>query len=70
VPVIFDPDRVAYLETAGWRAYYDHHWPDLLRLMLSLNRGRIPAWPTIHHAQPSSRSISPPDFPRSPMWTT
>jgi hypothetical protein len=37
----FDPDRVAYLETAGWRAYYDHRWAELLRLMLSLNRDQF-----------------------------
>ncbi len=34
--VTFDPDRVAYFEAAGWRAYYDRNWPKLLRLIVSL----------------------------------
>ncbi len=29
-------DRVAYYEAAGWRAYYDHAWLRLLRLIVSL----------------------------------
>jgi hypothetical protein len=33
----FDPDRVAYFETEGWRAYYDRRKPALLRLILSLS---------------------------------
>jgi hypothetical protein len=32
----FSPDRVAYCEVAGWRAYYDHNWPRLLRLVVEL----------------------------------
>ena len=31
-----NPDRIAYFETAGWRAYYDHHWLRLLRLLVLL----------------------------------
>lgn len=31
-----DPDRVAYFEAAGWRAYYDRAWARLLRLTLAL----------------------------------
>lgn len=31
-----NPDRVAYFEAAGWRAYYDHNWLKLLRLIISL----------------------------------
>ena|SRR5436189_3840015 len=32
----FDPDRLAYLEVAGLRAYYDHEWLLMLRLVLQL----------------------------------
>ncbi|MBI4219034.1 MAG: hypothetical protein HY682_02745 [Chloroflexi bacterium] len=41
---IFDPDQVAYLEAAGWRAYYDQKWLRLLRLIERLGRKqfRIP----------------------------
>jgi hypothetical protein len=34
----FDPNRVAYFETEGWRAYYDRAWPRLLRLIVSLSQ--------------------------------
>lgn len=32
----FDPDRVAYLEAEGWRAYYDRRWGRVLRLLVTL----------------------------------
>ncbi len=32
----FNPDQVAYYEVAGWKAYYDHDWWKLLRLIVSL----------------------------------
>lgn len=32
----FNPDRVAYFEAAGWRAYYDRNWLKLLRLIVVL----------------------------------
>ncbi len=32
----FDPDRLAYLEVAGLRAYYDHKWMLMLRLVVQL----------------------------------
>jgi hypothetical protein len=32
----FNPDRVAYFEATGWRAYYDRKWLTLLRLIVSL----------------------------------
>jgi hypothetical protein len=32
----FNPDRVAYFEAAGWRAYYDRKWLRLLRLIVGL----------------------------------
>jgi hypothetical protein len=40
----FNPDRVAYFEAAGWRAYYDRAWLKLLRLIVGLcqEQFRIP----------------------------
>lgn len=40
----FSPDRVAYLEANGWRAYYDRAWFRLLRLIVQLSHEqfRIP----------------------------
>ncbi len=40
----FDPDRVAFYETAGWRAYYDRAWLKLLWLIVALSQEqfRIP----------------------------
>lgn len=32
----FSPERVAFCEVAGWRAYYDHNWFKLLRLVVAL----------------------------------
>jgi hypothetical protein len=32
----FDPDRLAYLEVAGLRAYYDHKWFRMLKLVVEL----------------------------------
>ncbi len=39
-----NPDRVAYYEAAGWRAYYDHQWMKMLRLIVALahEQFRIP----------------------------
>ncbi len=34
----FDADRLAYLEVAGWRAYYDHKWLLTFRLLVQLSR--------------------------------
>ena len=34
----FDPQRIAYLEEAGWKAYYDRNWPQVLALMVQMNR--------------------------------
>lgn len=36
IPFTFNPDRVAYFEAAGWRAYYDRAWLKLLRLIVGL----------------------------------
>jgi hypothetical protein len=40
----FNPDRVAYFEATGWRAYYERNWLKLLRLIVSLcqEQFRIP----------------------------
>jgi hypothetical protein len=35
---LFDPDRLAYLEVVGWRAYYDKDWPKMLKLLVTLTR--------------------------------
>jgi len=34
--VILDPDQVAHCEAAGWRAYYDRQWLNVLKLMVTL----------------------------------
>lgn len=31
-----NPERVAYYEAAGWKAYYDHKWAKMLRLIVGL----------------------------------
>jgi hypothetical protein len=36
-PARFDPDRVAALETAGWKAYASHSWPRFLLAITRLN---------------------------------
>jgi hypothetical protein len=40
----FNPERVAYFEATGWRAYYDHKWIHMLRLIVGLcqEQFRIP----------------------------
>ena len=39
-----NPERIAYFEAAGWRAYYDRRWLQLIRLLVELNQEefRIP----------------------------
>ena len=39
-----DPERIAYVEAAGWRAYYDHKWLKMMRLIVGLcqEQFRIP----------------------------
>jgi len=34
----FDPWLVAYLEAAGWRAYYDRNWWRMLRILIQMCR--------------------------------
>jgi hypothetical protein len=36
--VRIDPERLAYLEAAGWRAYYERRWLKLINLMVQLNQ--------------------------------
>ena len=36
--LIFNADRVAHAEAAGWRAYYDRNWLRMLQLMMQLSR--------------------------------
>jgi hypothetical protein len=45
-PAHFDPDKIAYYETEGWRAYYDRRWARAFWLLVQLNRSqfRMP-WP-------------------------
>lgn len=35
---LFDPDKVAYYEKAGWEAYYDRNWLRAFMLLVRLNR--------------------------------
>lgn len=37
----FDPDRLASLEAAGWRAYYDRNWLRVFGLMVQMNREQL-----------------------------
>lgn len=37
----FEPDRVAYAEAAGWRAYYDRDWLKLLRLIVQMSEAQF-----------------------------
>ena len=42
----FDAGRIAYFESAGWRAYYDRDWLRVLGLMVQLNREQFGmSWP-------------------------
>ncbi len=43
-PYKFRPERIAYYEANGWRAYYDHRWLRLLGLIVNLSQEqfRIP----------------------------
>lgn len=42
----FDPERVAGYEYAGWAAYYARDWPQVLWLMVRLNREQFGlSWP-------------------------
>lgn len=35
-PLRLNPQRIAYYEANGWRAYYDRRWLNLLRLIVAL----------------------------------
>ena len=62
----FDPDRVAYFEAAGWRAYYDRRWPRVTRLMTQLceEQFHIPAptsWLAAYYVARASIAWAPVD---------
>ncbi len=62
----FDPDRVAYFEAAGWRAYYDRRWGRLLRLIVGLcqEQFRIPfprSWQAAYYVTRASIAWVPRD---------
>jgi hypothetical protein len=65
-PDNFDPDKLAYYETEGWRAYYDRRWGRAFWLLVQLNRSqfRMPwfralaaAWDTVR----ASKAFAPVD---------
>ncbi len=37
----FNPDRIARYEANGWRAYYEHNWLRLLRLIVATNQAEF-----------------------------
>lgn len=44
--LVIDPPALAYVETQGWRAYYDRAWPRAIGLMLQLNHDQFGlGWP-------------------------
>ena len=52
-----NPDRVAYFEAAGWRAYYDHKWIKMLRLIVGLARSSF-AYPfQCHFSQVTTQHV-------------
>jgi hypothetical protein len=62
----FDPDRVAYFEAAGWRAYYGRRWLRVFRLMTQLceEQFRIPApmsWLAAYYVARASIAWAPED---------
>ncbi len=65
-PSRFDPDRVAYFEATGWRAYYDRRWVRLLRLIVQLcqEQFRIPfprSWQAAYYVTRASVAWVPLD---------
>lgn len=62
----FNPDRVAYFEVEGWKAYYDRNWPRLLRLVVALahEQFRIPfpmSWLAAYYITRASAAWVPVD---------
>ena len=55
-----NPARVAYLEKAGWEAYYDRKWLRVLTLMVQLNREefKMPWWTAIAAALDTVRAAA------------
>ncbi len=60
----FDPTAVAHTEVEGWKAYYDHAWLRLLRLIVQLGEAqfRIPfpqSWTAAYHIARGSAAWVP-----------
>jgi len=57
VPV-FDPDRIARLETESWRAYYDRAWLKMARVLVTLHREQfgLSRWRALLATMRSSRA--------------
>ncbi len=55
---IFDPDRVAQLETESWRAYYDRAWLKMARVLVTLHREQfgLSRWGALRATMRSSRA--------------
>ena len=53
-----NPERVAYFEAAGWRAYYDRKWLKLVRLLIALcqEEFRIPFPMSLYAAYCTARA--------------
>jgi hypothetical protein len=61
-----NPERIAYFEAAGWRAYYDHKWLELMRLLVALcqEEFRIPfpmSWLAAYYTARASAAWVPVD---------
>ncbi|MBL8130481.1 MAG: hypothetical protein JNL42_01380 [Anaerolineae bacterium] len=62
----FEPDQVAYFEVEGWKAYYDHAWIRLLRLIIALVQAQfsIPfpqSWRAAYFVTRASAAWAPKD---------
>jgi hypothetical protein len=66
----FNPDRMAYFEAAGWRAYSEHAWMQMLGLIVALNQEqfRIPfpmSWLAAYYVVRASAAWVPTDHDES-----
>ncbi|HEX6383491.1 MAG TPA: hypothetical protein VF177_02370 [Anaerolineae bacterium] len=55
---VFDPNKIAYYEKAGWEAYYDRNWPRAFWLLVKLNRTqfRMSRWTAVTAALDTVRA--------------
>jgi hypothetical protein len=70
----FDPDRVAHLETEGWRAYYEHKWLRLLRLVATLSQEQFSigfprSWQAAYYVTRASAAWAPEDHDLDLVWS-